>query len=557
MALPIIQDLVAEGLDRLVYQWRDKPIVQGLLTSYLENVQPLEDVNFQLLDERGVYSAVGVQLDTIGLLVGELRRGRGDVAYRQAILNRIVINNSDGTPESILETLTIITLTPTPKIWDHYPASFHAFVDRNVSNETSVILATATPAGVNSRLMFDRRGNSFVGTEVIGADFDFVLENLDDLEVDVGVETATLSVTNNTAVQLNDNSFLPDLLNIQVINPLCEVIISRDFNVEVGSLLLENLDSLALENGDVMGYQILDSDFIAVPLPLPFITTWDTTLAGSAADTIELPLGVGSFDFDVDWGDGGTENVVSAGSESITHVYSVGGTYDVSITGTFPHIRFNNTGDKAKITDVSAWGGGQFSTFEGAFYGCSALDTSAIDSPIMLAGARTTSMFRNANTFNGDISSWDVSSVTDMRSMFSSATSFNQNIGAWDVSSVTDMGSLFSFATAFNQNIGAWDVSSVTDMRSMFLFATAFNQNIGAWDVSSVTHMASMLNSSDLNQTNYDALLVGWSALTLQSSVILGASGLNYTASPSAAATARDVLTDPPNSWSISGDTPI
>lgn len=102
------------------------------------------------------------------------------------------------------------------------------------------------------------------------------------------------------------------------------------------------------------------------------------------------------------------------------------------------------------------------------------------------------------NTFNGDISSWDVSTVTDMSWMFWGADSFNQNIGDWDVSSVTDMGLMFKGADSFNQDIGGWDVSSVTDMSYMFQDASRFNQDIGVWDVSSVEDMYAMFNSVDI-----------------------------------------------------------
>ena len=104
-------------------------------------------------------------------------------------------------------------------------------------------------------------------------------------------------------------------------------------------------------------------------------------------------------------------------------------------------------------------------------------------------------MFYNA-TFNQDISSWDVSNVTDMEGMFYNATDFNQNISSWDVSNVTNMNSMFDGTTAFNQPIGDWDVSSVINLVYMFEDATAFNQPIGDWDVSSVTDMSFMFNGA-------------------------------------------------------------
>jgi surface protein len=40
-------------------------------------------------------------------------------------------------------------------------------------------------------------------------------------------------------------------------------------------------------------------------------------------------------------------------------------------------------------------------------------------------------LFYAASSFNSDVSSWNVSSVTDLRSMFEKASSFNQNLCPW------------------------------------------------------------------------------------------------------------------------------
>ena len=110
--------------------------------------------------------------------------------------------------------------------------------------------------------------------------------------------------------------------------------------------------------------------------------------------------------------------------------------------------------------------------------------------------------YRKTNKYNGDISKWDTSNVTNMRYMFNFAELFNQSIGDWDVSKVTDMCYMFYEAHNFNQPIGDWDVSSVTDMTRMFDNAYKFNKDISKWDVSGVTNMSCMFfYAYDFNQS--------------------------------------------------------
>ena len=136
-------------------------------------------------------------------------------------------------------------------------------------------------------------------------------------------------------------------------------------------------------------------------------------------------------------------------------------------------------------------------------------------------------MFRGVTAFNGDISKWDVSSVTDMSYMFR-ASSFNGNISKWDVSSVTDMSYMFDGTSSFNGNLSSWDVSSVTDMSYMFVAATAFNGNLSSWDVSSVTDMSYMFNHASSFNSNIskwdvssvtDMSYMFWSARVFNSNI--------------------------------------
>jgi surface protein len=269
-----------------------------------------------------------------------------------------------------------------------------------------------------------------------------------------------------------------------------------------------------------------------------FIFTIDTAQSGSSSDTFILPLGNGTFNFDIDWGDSIIES--STSSADLTHVYSAPGTYQIKISGTFPYIFFKNASDERKVLSVENLGNVGWSNFKDSFDRCSNLtsftvgdaNTAAVTNfsgmfvlctslnagdldRLDVSGATTLrSMFLRCNAFNQylgswntsnvttmenmfidcfplnqDISSWDTSNVVSMKRMFSSCAVFNQDIGVWDVSNVTDLTDMFANARAFNAPIGVWDVSKVQSMSGTFVGAESFNQDIGAWDTSSVTNM--------------------------------------------------------------------
>ena len=142
-------------------------------------------------------------------------------------------------------------------------------------------------------------------------------------------------------------------------------------------------------------------------------------------------------------------------------------------------------------------------------------------------------MFYDCYAFNQPIGSWNVSNVTNMLGMFYHSWAFNQPISSWNVSNVNTMQQMFGGAHSFNQNIDSWNVSNVTNMLNMFSNAFGFNQPIGSWNVSNVTDMSYMFYGAQLSTANYDATLIGWSTISpneapLKPNVVFSGGNSNY-----------------------------
>ena len=281
-----------------------------------------------------------------------------------------------------------------------------------------------------------------------------------------------------------------------------------------------------------------------------FVTTWKTNNAGTSNSTsITIPTNGGGYNYDVDWDNDGTFDDLGL-TGSVTHDFSIAGTYTIRIRGAFPQIYFAGAGDKDKILEVNQWGNQVWRDMSGAFLGCINLTIPATDNPDLTSVSSMTQMFRDATNFNSDIGSWDVSNVADFSGMFQS-TNFNQNIGSWNMTSaistsfmfyyspfnqdisgwitatITNMASMFR-ASDFNQDISGWNTGSVTDMNKMFQDAMLFTQDLGNWDMADVTDVTDMFLGATLSTSDYDALLIGWDAQVLQPNLNFNGGNSSY-----------------------------
>ena len=231
-----------------------------------------------------------------------------------------------------------------------------------------------------------------------------------------------------------------------------------------------------------------------------FVSTWDTTKAGSASNTVVLPLlSGGTYSGTIDWGDGGATSVLSYANR--THVYASSGTYTITISGDdIQGFAFNNGGDKAKIIDISNWGNLAFTGSYEHMRGCVNLDITATDAPDIsgITGVNFQSFFYDCQKLTTvDFTAWDFSVVTNMGASFGNCYLLDCNLSNADTSNVTSFLSTFLNAGTPN-DINSWDVSSATNFSNMF-YNSDFNSNIGSWNFASALNVQNMFRNSPFN----------------------------------------------------------
>ena len=204
-----------------------------------------------------------------------------------------------------------------------------------------------------------------------------------------------------------------------------------------------------------------------------------------------------------------------------------------------------------------------WSNFNGSFYGCINLVGSFTDAPNLANVTNISNSFRDCSSFSANLSSWDVSNVTNFSSVFTifgvtAPSTPVSGLGSWDMSSATNISSMLRAQTNYNEDLSSWNVSNVTNMGNTFFGSTSFDQNLSSWDIANVTNFSNFARNTTFSTSNYDAILIGWEA-TLQATYPNGSGytpiisidfgGSEYTGG-GAAATARASLISN-FSWSI------
>ncbi len=253
-----------------------------------------------------------------------------------------------------------------------------------------------------------------------------------------------------------------------------------------------------------------------------FVSTWNTTNTSAGSSTssqIKLPLvASGTYDFEVDWGDGTKDTITVWDQAETTHTYSASGAKTLSISGQIEGWQFNNSGDKLKILTVESALNLVLGNTGSYFHGCSNLTSmSIVDSSATLnfsSGWRDCSSlisFPLIDTSSGTnfANAWrDNSSLTSFPLLDTS--SGTNCASAWlDCSGLTsfpllDLSSNGDFSTTWANCTGLTTFPGI-DMSSATLF-------LSTW--SGCTGIVSFALMDISNGRNFSNACLGCSALT-------------------------------------------
>ena len=125
------------GLARVLAEYVESPRLLDVLETYLDGeatisgitaptgVQAIEDLAYQMLALRSVYTATGVNLDVLGKIVGQPRIAYAatDDVYRLLILVKILVNRSAGHLEELLTIIERTGITEPIAAFEYYPAA--------------------------------------------------------------------------------------------------------------------------------------------------------------------------------------------------------------------------------------------------------------------------------------------------------------------------------------------------------------------------------------------------------------------------------------------------
>lgn len=121
--------IIDDAIDLFIEQFKGAEVIENLARALVTGLNDTEDVLNDLLLKRWLALAEGIQLDRLGVILGQPRYGRNDEAYRNALYFQIFINTSKADPEAIIKATRVLSNGDFIRYWENYPAGYQIFTN--------------------------------------------------------------------------------------------------------------------------------------------------------------------------------------------------------------------------------------------------------------------------------------------------------------------------------------------------------------------------------------------------------------------------------------------
>lgn len=204
--------------------------------------------------------------------------------------------------------------------------------------------------------------------------------------------------------------------------------------------------------------------------------------------------------------------------DDIDHSYRDYKQYEICVNGAFKSLRsginYADQDGRDKLISVVEWDVPCITHMDWAFAWCTSL--TSVPNFLPETVVNLNGMFRNAVSFNQDISNWNIHNIDTCSLIFRDATSFNQDLNNWDMSNVRWSERMFDGAAAFNIPLTKWQFRKFNVLYCMFrnsgLSVENHSKMIAAWADNDkqgdhVTYSVGDIGLDDVGRSAWDKLV--------------------------------------------------
>jgi alkanesulfonate monooxygenase SsuD/methylene tetrahydromethanopterin reductase-like flavin-dependent oxidoreductase (luciferase family) len=122
MAATKITDHVLQALARRMAMYAETTDIAWFISTICVQIQELEEAFFELIEDRWLDTAIGLQLDNLGEILGIGRAGNDDDTYRIRLIAGVARFNSSGRPEEVISAFLLLASATRVILSETFPA---------------------------------------------------------------------------------------------------------------------------------------------------------------------------------------------------------------------------------------------------------------------------------------------------------------------------------------------------------------------------------------------------------------------------------------------------